>query len=191
MYKEHVITICDRHGQDGHSADEKITTVDFGLDGVDYQIDLCADEEAALRDLLQRHADAGRRKPAKRADGSDQPKRGEASKKTRERREKLKRIREWANDNPDMPNVSDHGRVPEQVIAAWERLYGNGNGGSSPDQPVQQPTEQAAAEQQIEQPAAEQAEQQQSTGGDVPAQPHGHHDQHHHAPHVPAFSAVE
>lgn len=46
---------------DDLTGDPAAETVGFGLDGIDYDIDLSFANADALRELLQRYADAGRR----------------------------------------------------------------------------------------------------------------------------------
>ncbi|HLT83508.1 MAG TPA: Lsr2 family protein [Phototrophicaceae bacterium] len=97
---------------DGALADE---TVLFSLDGVNYEIDLTAENAAKLRDALApwvghaRRA-GGRRAPAARRSGRSSGGRssGDASK-----------IREWARENGF--TVSDRGRIPAEVTEAYAK----------------------------------------------------------------------
>lgn len=98
----------------GHDtpADE---TVNFGLDGATYEIDLSGANAAALREALAPYVAAGRKtsgaakRPGRRGRSSAP---GGAS---------ANDIREWARAN-GMP-VSDRGRVRDDVKAAYEAAH--------------------------------------------------------------------
>ncbi len=94
---------------DGSGADE---TVMFGLDGASYEIDLSAKNAAKLRDALAKYVGAGRRTTAR---GRKQAPRGRASGSD------ASAIREWARTNGY--EVSDRGRVPADVRAAYEAAH--------------------------------------------------------------------
>jgi len=82
-------------------------TVSFGLDGNSYEIDLNAKNARMLRKALRPYVDAGR--PLK---GSRRrPFRTEVAADTRT-------VREWARANGYQ--VRDRGRVPSEVLAAFE-----------------------------------------------------------------------
>ncbi|MGH3739093.1 MAG: histone-like nucleoid-structuring protein Lsr2 [Micromonosporaceae bacterium] len=91
---------------EGGDADE---TVKFGLDGVDYEIDLSEKNATALRESVARFVAAGRRsgkggaKPSVRG-------RGQAAAD----REQNKAIREWAKRKG--LGVSERGRLSQDVI---------------------------------------------------------------------------
>lgn len=95
---------------DGSEATE---TVSFGLDGVQYEIDLNDGNADDLRAALQPFAAAGRRVGGKRKASARAP-RATASK---EDRPKLTLVREWARENGH--EVSDRGRIPERVMEAY------------------------------------------------------------------------
>lgn len=100
-------------------------TVEFGLDGVSYEIDLSDDNAKKLRDALAdyvahaRKAGNGRRQPsaapARRSSGGGTG-RGAAD------REQNAAIREWARSNGK--NISDRGRIPSDVIAEYHKENG-------------------------------------------------------------------
>jgi hypothetical protein len=103
---------------------EDITTVEFALEGVTYEIDLADENAAKLRDNLSRYVAAARktsaRRPATRgADRSTGRGNGNGS-ATRSgyNRDTLRAIREWAKQNGH--SVSDRGRLPLNVLNAWE-----------------------------------------------------------------------
>lgn len=103
--KVRVLLIDDVDGTDAAE------TVSFGLDGVQYEIDLSEQHAAQLRDSLATwvgHARrAGGRKKVGRAGGSGS---SDASK-----------IRAWARDNGY--DVSSRGRVPADVREAYEKAH--------------------------------------------------------------------
>jgi len=113
MAQKVTVTLVD--DLDGGTAEE---TVEFGIDGVAYEIDLSSGNAGKLRGSLADYvANArkagGRRKvagPARRASGS-----GRASVD----REQNAAIREWARKNGY--NVSDRGRIPAEVLDAYHK----------------------------------------------------------------------
>jgi hypothetical protein len=92
---------------DGGTADE---TVRFGLDGVNYEIDLSAANAKKLRDALKsyvasaRRSSSGRRRRPRTRNGSN-----------------ASEIREWARKHGH--TVSDRGRVPAEVKAAYDAAH--------------------------------------------------------------------
>lgn len=110
MAKKVTVTLVDDF--DGEAtADE---TVEFGLDGVTYEIDLSAKNAAKLRNDLKQWVEAGRRVGGR--------KRGRAAATTSRGRGAIDReqsaaIREWARRNGH--NVSTRGRIPADVIDAF------------------------------------------------------------------------
>lgn len=113
MAQKVTVTLVD--DLDGGTAEE---TVEFGLDGVAYEIDLSNNNANKLRDSLADYIQnarkaGGRRKasaPARRASGG-----GRASVD----REQNAAIREWARKNGF--NVSDRGRIPAEVLDAYHK----------------------------------------------------------------------
>ena len=82
-------------------------TVRFGLDGTTYELDLNKDNADRLRDDLRRYVQAARKVgPAPKASRT-----GSRPKDTAD-------IREWAKNNGH--SVSERGRIPAQVVAAYE-----------------------------------------------------------------------
>jgi hypothetical protein len=76
---------------------ENISTVEFALDGMTYELDLTDENSAKLRDALSPYANAGRKIGRRRRSG---PRQGQAAKSTGSaagyNRETLKTIREGA-----------------------------------------------------------------------------------------------
>ncbi|MBE8519404.1 Lsr2 family protein [Amycolatopsis sp. H6(2020)] len=89
-------------------------TVQFGLDGVTYEIDLSDENATALRDELARYIGAGRRiggRKVRVATGQ--------STTTASDRERNQQIRSWANANGY--EVSERGRLSSEVVSAYEQ----------------------------------------------------------------------
>ena len=95
---------------DGSSADE---TVMFGLDGVNYEIDLSAKNAAKLRDVLAKYVGVARKVQARGRRAAGGRSRGAAT--------NASDIREWARANGY--EVSDRGRVPAEVKAAYDAAH--------------------------------------------------------------------
>ncbi|MGH3598881.1 MAG: histone-like nucleoid-structuring protein Lsr2 [Pseudonocardiaceae bacterium] len=121
MAQKTIVTLID--DLTGEEA-EDISTVEFALEGITYEIDLADDNAAKLRDNLARYVAAARktsgRRPATRgADRSAGRSAGNAGvPRSGYNRDTLRSIREWAKQNGH--NVSDRGRLPLTVLHAWE-----------------------------------------------------------------------
>lgn len=87
-------------------------TVPFGLDGVQYEIDLSDENAASLREELATFIAAARR-----TGGRKTTVRASAA-PSAEERERSKAIRTWALDNNWA--IAERGRIPREVIAAYE-----------------------------------------------------------------------
>jgi hypothetical protein len=90
-------------------------TVQFGLDGVTYEIDLSDENATALRDELARYIGAGRRIGGRKVRVAT----GQSTTTTSSDRERNQQIRAWANANGY--EVSERGRLSSEVIAAYEQ----------------------------------------------------------------------
>lgn len=116
MAQKVTVTLVD--DLDGGTAEE---TVEFGIDGVSYEIDLSADNAVNLRDALAgfvahaRKAGGGRR----RGGGQQRRSSGSSSGRAAVDREQNQAIREWARKNG--MNVSDRGRIPAEVLEAYHK----------------------------------------------------------------------
>ncbi|UYM06977.1 histone-like nucleoid-structuring protein Lsr2 [Solicola gregarius] len=95
---------------DGGEADE---TVRFGLDGVDYEIDLSTKNAGKLRDALAKYVGESRRVGGRRRIGRKGASGGSAS--------DAATIREWAKDNGW--EVSDRGRVSAEIREAYAAAH--------------------------------------------------------------------
>jgi nucleoid-associated protein Lsr2 len=103
---------------------DPVTTADrtFGVDGQQYTIDLCPTHAAQLENALAPFAAAARRDSA-RAAGAATP----ARQPRRSGRAGMRGVREWARAN-GFPNLSDRGRVPSEVMTAWQAAGGGDSG---------------------------------------------------------------
>ncbi len=119
MAKKVTVTLIDDVDQET-AADE---SVEFGLDGVTYEIDLSEENAAKLRDQLEfwiEHArKVGGRKRAKvgssAAPATRKPARAGSD------REQTAAIREWARNN-DWP-VSARGRISAEIVEAYNQAH--------------------------------------------------------------------
>lgn len=109
MARKVTVTLIDDFDGQG-AADE---TVEFGLDGVAYEIDLSTENAAKLRGELARWAESARRVSGRRRGGraAGPSRRGSMD------REQSAAIREWARRNGH--NVSTRGRIPAEVVEAF------------------------------------------------------------------------
>ena len=94
---------------------EAVGTVNFGLDGAEYEIDLNAKHAEALRNALASYADAARR-----TSGARKPARGKrrASGNGPDSTE----VRDWARSQGI--EVKDRGRVPANVVEQYQTAAG-------------------------------------------------------------------
>ena len=101
-------------------------TVDFGLDGRNYEIDLSDDNAAKLRDALAPFIEAGRKaggRSSGRGRGRVQRQSAENS-AVRSNREDTAAIREWARAHGH--KVNDRGRISKSVIEAYTEAQSGG-----------------------------------------------------------------
>lgn len=112
MAKQQVVTLID--DLDGSTATE---TVEFGLDGSFYEIELNDKNSKKLRDALASYVSHARR-----AEGrtSVRPARTRAA-SARTDREQLQQVREWARKNN--LDVSDRGRISAKVMDAYNAQH--------------------------------------------------------------------
>lgn len=116
MAQKVTVTLVD--DLDGGQADE---TVEFGLDGVSYQIDLSADNAGDLREAMANYVSSarragGRKKPGPRpGSGSGRSSSGSTSAD----REQNQAIREWARKRG--LKVSDRGRIPADIVEQYHQ----------------------------------------------------------------------
>ncbi|MCA5893063.1 Lsr2 family protein [Isoptericola sp. NEAU-Y5] len=109
VQKQQIVLIDDIDGSD---ADETVT---FALDGVTYEIDVTSAHAAELRDAFATWIGHGRK-----TSRSTGPSRSTGRRTTADRAQ-LAKIREWARENGH--KVSDRGRIPSSVLAAFEAAH--------------------------------------------------------------------
>jgi Lsr2 len=85
-------------------------TVEFGLDGTSYEIDLSLRNSQELRNLLKPYIEKGRKVTS----GARRPRRS----RTASGDESNKKIRAWAKEQG--LKVSERGRVPAEIVARYE-----------------------------------------------------------------------
>ncbi len=95
---------------DGSVAEEVVT---FGLDGVQYEIDLSKDNATRLRESLAEWVASARRAGGRRVTGRRPVAQG--------RRSDLNEIRQWGRENGF--HVSDRGRVSRDLEEAYDRAH--------------------------------------------------------------------
>lgn len=105
---------------DGQEAEE---TVEFGIDGKNYEIDLSGANASKLRDVFAEFVGAARRMGgrARRAPAAvgAAPAAAAAPRRGAVDREQNQAIREWARKHDF--RVSDRGRIPSEVLAAYHQ----------------------------------------------------------------------
>ncbi|MEU8813761.1 Lsr2 family protein [Actinoplanes sp. NPDC048796] len=97
---------------DGGEADR---TVEFGLDGVNYTIDLSEKNAGKLRKALDPFLNAATR--VGRSSVASPARRGAQASTGRASRDQNQAIREWANKNGY--EVSERGRIPSHIVEAY------------------------------------------------------------------------
>lgn len=93
-----------------------VETVEFGLDSVDYEIDLSAKNAAKLRRTLEPYMAAGQRVGRR---GRRPARRGRAAPSDPAQN---KAIRAWARRK--RKPISDRGRIPEEIVAEYHASAG-------------------------------------------------------------------
>ena len=109
--KIHVTLVDDI---DQSPADENVT---FGLDGINYEIDLSADNAQALRDALSKYIASGRRAGGRAIRG-----RGPAAAAATKSSSDVAEIRAWARDNGY--TVHERGRIQAEIRDAYHAAQG-------------------------------------------------------------------
>lgn len=113
--KVQVLLVCDLHEGDVEGTE----TIAFSVDGAAYEIDVCDDHAAKMRDAFAPFVGAARRAgraaaPAGRrtARGASRPSAG---------KDRTTEIREWARQHGHQ--VSDRGRLSAAVVSAYEAAH--------------------------------------------------------------------
>jgi hypothetical protein len=100
---------------DGGQADETVT---FALDGVEYEIDLSADNAATLRDAFAEFLGHARRVGGRKQRGSAAAKAASGNGKP-----DTQAVREWARSQGE--TVAERGRVPQALVMRFQEAHGN------------------------------------------------------------------
>lgn len=115
MAQKTTVTLVD--DLDGGTADE---TVEFGVDGVSYEIDLSSGNAGKLRDAVAEYVGharrSGGRRRTSRATGRSA---GSGGGRASVDREQNAAIRDWARKRGMA--VSDRGRIPSDVLEAYHK----------------------------------------------------------------------
>ncbi|SHN24660.1 histone-like nucleoid-structuring protein Lsr2 [Cryptosporangium aurantiacum] len=112
--KELVILTDDLDNSEIDPTSVELPTVQFGIDGVEYEIDLGAANQAKLREILDEYVRAGRRTSGTVRKGRKLA--SSASGSTNSRAENAA-IREWAEASGI--DVNARGRLPKEVIERY------------------------------------------------------------------------
>jgi uncharacterized membrane protein len=99
---------------DGSEAEE---TVEFGLDGAFYEIDLSEENAERLREALAEYVEHARRSGGRKRTGGRVAAAGRAPRTASADREQNQAMREWARKQG--MNISDRGRIPKEVAEAY------------------------------------------------------------------------
>lgn len=103
---------------DGSEAAETVT---FGLDGVQYEIDLSAENADKFRDVLAPYVGHARRSGGRRRSGGGSRSNGSASSASSKTGASAADIRAWARENGW--EVPDRGRVSAEVREAYDAAH--------------------------------------------------------------------
>lgn len=114
MAQKVTVTLVD--DLDGGTAEE---TVEFGIDGVSYEIDLSAGNAGKLRGSLADYVSNARKAAGGRRKVAGPVRRVSVAGRASVDREQNAAIREWARKNGY--NVSDRGRIPAEVLEAYHK----------------------------------------------------------------------
>ncbi len=119
------IYTCDME-HDGEPVSDGVEAVTFALDGTSYEIDLCPDHQAELRDAFApfvgsaqktgRGSSTSPRRSSRPSSGS-----GGGRSSGGSDREEVQRIREWARENGH--TVSERGRLSSSVLEAYRAAH--------------------------------------------------------------------
>ncbi|MEV7551982.1 Lsr2 family protein [Amycolatopsis sp. NPDC089917] len=107
---------------------EATQTVPFGLDGVQYEIDLSDANAEALREVLERYVAAGTRTGGRKlrvAAGQTTAAAGNGRVTSASDRERNQQVRAWASENGYA--IAERGRIPNEIYEA----FGNAESGES------------------------------------------------------------
>lgn len=103
---------------DGSEAE---STVEFGVDGVQYAIDLSEENAAELRDALGSYVAKARRTGGRKRRVTQVKTTTKTSAGDTADRKRNQAIREWAREQGR--EVSDRGRIPAEVVQAYDNAH--------------------------------------------------------------------
>ncbi len=106
-----VILVCDLHEDETPGTE----TVQFGLDGASYEVDVCDQHARQLRDSFAPYVGVGRRAPGR----SSSP--GGRRRGRRSGSGEAARIREWAREQ-GLP-VPERGRIPADLAERYAAAH--------------------------------------------------------------------
>jgi hypothetical protein len=109
-----VLLVCDMHDGD----DEAAETVSFSVDGSAYEIDVCKEHGAQLRDAFAPFVGAARRTTSHRGRGRRRGGRSSGA----DSHGRGNEVREWARQQGIA--VSERGRISADVIAQYDAAHG-------------------------------------------------------------------
>ena len=109
--KVNIILVSDLSGEEIPQGEGE--TISYGLDGVDYEIDLTSAEAEKFRGLLSDHLAVSRRVGGRRQRGT--------SSAATQNGPSAAEIRAWAKENGY--DVPDRGRIPAEAREAYEAAH--------------------------------------------------------------------
>jgi hypothetical protein len=127
--KELVILTDDLDNSEIDPASVDRPTMNFGIDGNEYEIDLGAANQAKLREILSEYAEAGRRTGGALRKGRKQ---ASAAPTSTSSRAENAAIREWAEASGI--DVSPRGRLPKEVIERYRGHFSEQENDAEPKQ---------------------------------------------------------
>ena len=139
MASRTVVTLVD--DLDGSEAEQSVS---FGLEGIDYEIDLSGSHAQALRELLAPYTAAARRTGGRRSGSSAAPRAVHRNASPGRSRTTNAEIRAWAAEHGVV--LAERGRIPSRVVEAFEagapaQLPSASSAASSQDAPTVAATE--------------------------------------------------
>lgn len=111
MAQKTVVELVD--DLDGGEADETVT---FALDGVDFRIDLSAENANRLRDTLAEYVENARRTSGRKG------KLGKATARGTNGKPDTQAIREWARNQGE--TVAERGRISHDLLVRFQEAHG-------------------------------------------------------------------
>lgn len=104
--------------EDDLDGSKAVETIQFGLEGTAYEIDLSKKNAAAMRSAMAVYVEAGRRVAGKRVARSGGRVAGKSTPRA-QNRDSNAEIRAWARDN-GWPDLGERGRISAEIVEAYE-----------------------------------------------------------------------